>query len=254
MSKSVDREGVARRRSDLSSSDALPSKIRERASDRTEQILDCLGQEARLDQDRVIEQVVLAALRYHDFLKLYENAPRRSVLHRQLRTLQESLKMARELLDNGGTALFASLLLGRLSESEVRALDSGSGSELQAQLREAQDATDAALARVRLTGAASGHKALALGPKQALVLYCAAIFERYRPGEIREPKHRGGEFPVFVRVVYQIATGDLQARLRRAIREARAAVANGRVRQPTDAALAEPFDPLGEFQEHLCRV
>jgi hypothetical protein len=227
------------------------SKLEGRARQLQSEIVGCLRQEAARDPDSAVDYVVLAAARYRRFAELYEEAPKRSTLHHRLSGLVGALKTTRELLDSDDTWLLAALSLGGWSEVEVRALERGSSSRVQAMLCELEKATEAALATLPLSGPAGGQKVVAEGPKQALVLDCAAIFEKYRPGEIAKPKGRGAVFRDFVRIVNTVATGDRDARLRRAIREARAAVQNGRAVQPEAAALLRAFDPLDEFRQHL---
>jgi hypothetical protein len=233
--------------------EALVSELRARAGERRSEILECLGQEARSDPDEAIGYVILAAARYRRFAQLYEEAPTRTALRHRLIAVLNALRTARELLDSEDTCLLAALSLGGWSEAEVRALQRGCASKVQETLHGLEKATHAALAALPLSGRAGGQKVME-GPKQRLVLDCAAIFEKYRPGEIREPKRRGAGFRDFVRIVHTVATGDPRERLRRAIREAREAVQDGRAIQPETSALAKAFDPLDEFRQQLTRL
>jgi hypothetical protein len=193
--------------------DALLSELRERADERRSELMECLGQGARRDPGRALVDVILAAARYRQFAQLYQDTPTRRYLRSRLTKLRDAVKTASKILGSGDSFLLAALSLGGLAEEEARLLDLGFDSKVQAVLRKLEGAADEALSARWLTGPASGQKAWAEGPKTALVVRCARIFERYRPGEITRTVSKSRGFPAFVRIVYEIATGEVDATL-----------------------------------------
>ena len=232
------------------SPDVVLSELHNRARDRQSDIMDCLGQKARRNPNAALELVILAAARYRRLGPLYDDAPRRSVLHDRLMVLRSAVRTASELLSSGDTWLFAALSVGGLSEKEARGLNSGSVSKIQTTLGDLRHAAEAALKTLQLSGAAGGQKPMR-GPKQLLALDCAVIFEKYRPGEIEKPKGRGPGFRPFVQIVGEVATGDEWPSVRTAIRDARAAVRAGRAIPPTSISPTDAFDPLCYFRNQL---
>jgi hypothetical protein len=232
-------------------------ELRSWAHERRSKILECLGREAHHDPDAAMEYVILVAARYRRFVFQYRDAPTRSALRAHLCALRDAVRTASGLLNSEDSWLLAALSLGGLLETEARALDRGSGSKIKAALRHLENATEAALKMLPLSGAAGGQKPM-LSSAQTLVLDCAAIFEKYRPSEIERPRHRGAGFPIFVNTVYEIATGQVyevatarQVALRRAIRNARAAVRERRVTQPAIGSATDESDLLSDLWGHL---
>jgi hypothetical protein len=161
---------------------------------------------------------------------------------------------ARKILGSGDGYLLAALSIGGLPEEEARSLDFGSGSKLQAMLSELESATDEALALPWLTGPASAQRAWAEGPKTALAIHCARIFEKYRPGKVTRTESKSGGFPAFVRIVYEVATGETDATLDRPIRDAIAVIRGNRDVKPASNPIRDAFDPLEEFRRNLRKL
>jgi hypothetical protein len=249
MPKLADPASQGPRRPDLVS-DELWSELRSRAHERRTEIFECLGPQARRDPDAALEQVILVARRYRWFAALFDSAPSRKILRDRLIALQGAVRTASDLLNSRDTWLFAALSCGGLSENEARALDRGSESNLQIGVASLGQAAEAALKMVQLSGPASGQKPM-LGPKQLLALDCGAIFEKYRPGEVKKPKGRGPGYPPFVEIVGEIATGGEWSGARTPIRDARAALRDGRAVQPTSISPANAFDWLSCFRDQL---
>jgi hypothetical protein len=216
--------------------------------------MECLGQKARSDPDRAFVDVVIAAAKYQEFAALYENAPTRSFLRSRLTNLRKAVETARKILGSGDGYLLAALSLCGLPKEEARRLDSGSGSKLQAMLGLVERAADEALALPWLSGPAGGQRAWAEGPKRALVIRCARIFEEYRPGEVTRTERKSPGFSAFVRIVYELATGEAEATLDRAIRDALAAIRDDRDVKPASNPLRDAFDPLEQFRRHLRKL
>ena len=233
-------------------SDELLSELGRRARPRQSEIMACLGQKARSNSENAFVAVVVAAAKYRQFAALYESAPTRSFLRSRLTTLRKAVSTARKILGCGDGHLLAALSLGGLPEEEARSLDFGSGSKLQAMLSELESAADEALALPGLTGPASAQKAWAEGPKTALAIRCARIFEEYRPGKVTRTESKSGGFPAFVRIVYEIATGETDATLDRPIRDAIAAIRDNRDIKPATNPLRG--DQLEEFRRHLRKL
>jgi hypothetical protein len=233
--------------------DALLKELCERADERRSELMECLGQGARSDPGRALVDVIVAAARYREFAQLYQDAPTRSFLRSRLTKLRDAVKTAGGILFSGDSFLLAALSLSGLAEEEARVLDLGFGSKVQAMLSELEAAADAALALPGLTGPASGRKAWAEGPKTALVVRCARVFARYRPGEITRTESSSRGFPAFVRIVYEIATGE-DATLDRAIRDAIAAIRDDRDIKPASNPLRDALDPLEERRRHLRKL
>jgi hypothetical protein len=234
--------------------DALLSELRERADERRSELIECLGQGVRSDPGCALVDVILAAARYHQFVQLYRDAPTRSFLRSRLTKLRDAVRTAGKILDSGDSFLLAALSLGGLTKDEPRALDLGFGSKVQAVFRELEGAADEALALTGLTGPASGQKSWAEGPKTALAIRCARIFEKYRPGEVTRTESKSGGFPAFVRIVYKVATGEMDATLDRAIRDAIAAIRDDRDIKPSSNPFRDAFDPLEELRRHLRKL
>jgi len=159
---------------------------------------------------------------------------------------------ARKILGSGDGSLLAALSLSGLPEEEARRLDFGFGSKLEAMLSLVESAADEALALPWLSGPASSQKAWAEGPKTALAIHCARIFERYRPGKVTRTESKSGGFPAFVRLVYEVATGEIGATLDRPIRDAIAAIRDDRDVKPPENPLIG--DQLEEFRRHLRKL
>ena len=141
-------------------------------------------------------------------------------------------------------------VLGGLPEEEARSLDFGSGSKLQAILSALDSVAAEALALPGLTGPASAQKAWAEGPKTALAIHCARIFEEYRPGKVTRTESKSGGFPAFVRIVYEIATGETDVTLDRPIRDGIAAIRDNRDIKPGNPLRGQ----LEEFRRHLRKL
>jgi hypothetical protein len=197
-----------------------------------------------------LEQVILAAARYRWLVPIYQSAPTRKVLHDRLTALRGAAAMVNELLNSLDTWLFAALSVGGLSDKEVRALNAGSTSEFAITLGSILQATEATLKMLQISGPAGGQKTMR-GPKQLLALDCAAIFEKYRRSEIEKPIGRGPGYRPFVQIVGEVATGDQWPSVRTSIRDARAALRDGRATQPARISPADAFDPLSNFRDQL---
>jgi hypothetical protein len=234
--------------------DALLRELRERVAERRSELMECLGQEAWSDPGDTPIDVILAAASFRRFAQLYKGAPTRSLLRSRLTKLRDAVRRAGKILGSGDGFLLAALSLGGLTEEEARTLDFGSGSKLQAMLSELEAAADEALALPCLTGPASAQRAWAEGPKTALAIRCARIFEKYRPGKVTRSESKSGGFPAFVRIVYEIATGEMDATLDRAIRDAIAAIRDDRDIKPTSNPLRDAFDPIEELRRHLRKL
>ena len=231
-------------------SDAILSELRTRARPRQSEIMECLGQKARSDPDRVFLAVLVAAAEYRQFAALYESAPTRSFLRSRLTKLRDAVRTASKILSSGDRHLLAALSLGGLPEEEARSLDFGSGSKLQAILSALDSVAAEALALPGLTGPASAQKAWAEGPKTALAIHCARIFEEYRPGKVTRTESKSGGFPAFVRIVYEIATGETDVTLDRPIRDGIAAIRDNRDIKPGNPLRGQ----LEEFRRHLRKL
>ena len=240
-------------RPDISYDTLLP-ELRKRARNRESDITECLGQEARGNPDHAFIAVLEAAWSYRRFAALYESAPTRSFLRTRLTKLRDAVRTAGKVLGSGDGFLLAALSLGGLPEEEARNLRFGSGSKLQAMLSELEGAANEALALPWLTGPASAQKAWAEGPKTALAIDCARIFERYQPGKVTRTVSKSGGFPAFVRIVYEVATGEVDATLERPIRDAIATIRDDRDIKPGSNPIREGFDPLEEFRRHLRKL
>jgi hypothetical protein len=174
--------------------DAVLPELRKRAVDRQSEIMECLGLEPRSNPDHSLITVIVAAWSYQRFEALYESAPTRSFLRSRLTTLRKVVGTVRKILGSGDGYLLAALSLSGVLEEEALSLDFGSGSKLQAILSELESAADQALALPWLTGPASAHKAWAEGPKTALAIRCARIFEKYQPGKVTRTESKSGGF------------------------------------------------------------
>ena len=105
-----------------------------------------------------------------------------------------------------------------------------------------------------LTGPASAHKPWAEGSKTALAIRCARIFEKYRPGKVTRTESKHAGFPAFVRIVYEVATGETDATLGRTIRDALAAIRDDRDIKPASNPIKDGVDPLEELRRHLRKL
>ena len=234
--------------------DAALPELGKRARNRRSDIIECLGRKAISNPGDAFIAVIEAAWDYQRFAALYKSAPTRSFLRTRLTKLRDAVRTAGKLLGSGDGFLFAALSLGGLPEEEARILEFGSGSKLQAMLSELEGAANEALALPWLTGPASAQKAWAEGPKTALAIDCARIFERYQPGKVTRTVSKSGGFPAFVRIVYEVATGEVDATLERPIRDAIATIRDDRDIKPGSNPIREGFDPLEEFRRHLRKL
>lgn len=221
--------------------DYLVSELRWRARPRQSEIMECLGQKARGDPRMAFYEVVSAAVKYRQFAALYKGAPTRNLLRSRVTKLRDAVTRATEILGSGDSFLLALLSLGGFAQEEARLLHFGSGSKVQAVLRELERGANNALAAPWLSGPASSQRAWAEGPKTALVIHCARIFEEYRPGEFTRTERKSPGFSAFVRIVYEVATGEADATLDRAIRDALAAIRNDRDVKPSGNPLSTPL-------------
>src|SRR5215469_1971967 len=163
---------------DISFDEILP-ELGKRARHRNSDIIECLGKGARTNPDDAFIAVIVAAWSYRRFDALHRSAPTRRFLHTRLTKLRDAVRTAGKILGSNDGFLLAALSLGGLPEEEARALRFGSGSKLQSILSALDSISAATLALSGLTGPASGQKALAEGPKTALAIRCARIFEKY---------------------------------------------------------------------------
>jgi|SRR6516164_2018898 hypothetical protein len=92
------------------------------------------------------------------------------------------------------------------------------------------------------------------GPKTTLAIECARIFEKYQPGKVTKTERKSGGFPAFVRIVYEVATGETDATLDGAIRDAIAAIRDDRDIKPDSNPLRDAFDPLEKVRRHLTQL
>lgn len=197
-------------------------KLKNRADYLMEEILNQLGPQAKAKPDDARLSVIFAASLYQPLAEHYAKAPSRKKLREQLEVLRDSAGRVATLYERRDLYLLGALHMHGLPEDEVRALGWGQSSPGLDFLKRLCAAAHAAIVNLPLAGSVGGQKASSTPPKRALALWCWEIFESYRPGKASTTE--GGDFRGFVTLVYEIATGELDADLETPVKEAVALV------------------------------
>jgi hypothetical protein len=214
------------------------------------EIIECLGQKARSDPNDAFVAVIIAAATYRQFAESYKRAGTRKFLRLRLEKLRDAVAAASKILRSGDPFFFAALSLGGMAQEKAGVLPF---SEALVELWKLEHAANSVLVAPWLTGPALGQNLWAEGPKTALVIDCARIFERYRPGEVTRTERKSPGFSAFVRIVYEVATGEAHATLDRAIRDALALIRDDSNVKASSNPLV-PFDPLELLRRHLRKL
>ena len=203
---------------DKLSSDVWQPELVDRARDLSDEIVELLGPQAQAKPEGATIDALFVATQYLELSQRYTNAPSRKKLHEQLEFLRCSAIKIADLLKDSNPYLLAALSLHGFSQDDVMPLIWGQPSPLLNSIQHLCVTAQAAKLNLSLTGPSSGQKASTMPPKRSLALRCIEIFERYRPGEASTTT--GGHFRTFVSRVYEIATGEQDADLEKAVKEA----------------------------------
>lgn len=192
--------------------ESLDPKLKRRAEELLDVILDVLGPQAKAKPDGVRFSVILTASLYQPLLEHYAKAPSRKKLRQRLEALRNSASGAAAVLESRDPYLLAALHMHGLPEDEV------AGCSRLDILKRLCLVAYVAVLNLPLEGPVGGQKVSATPPKRALAFRCLEVFERYRPGKASSTE--GGDFRAFVGYVYEIATGEQDADLEKPVKEA----------------------------------